>query len=148
MAESTNKNLVRILKKEVADNQRNWHNLLHNALWEDRVTPKEDIGNSPYFLVCEQESILPNGIYIPSLQLDQDSRGQPSSVIQQRIDTLLMLAKEREKAKSKFKAHQQVVKMWFDKHKAKEKNFEVGDLVLKWERENEPKGKHSKFQNL
>jgi hypothetical protein len=24
----------------------------------------------------------------------------------------------------------------------------VGDLVLKWDRVNEPKGKHSKFQNL
>jgi hypothetical protein len=24
----------------------------------------------------------------------------------------------------------------------------VGDLVLKWDRENESKGKHSKFQNL
>jgi hypothetical protein len=41
VAESTNKNLVRILKKMVADNQRNWHSSLHNALWDDRVTPKE-----------------------------------------------------------------------------------------------------------
>jgi hypothetical protein len=40
------------------------------------------------------------------------------------------------------------VKRWFDKHKAKEKAFEVGDLVLKWDKENEPKGKHSKFQSL
>jgi hypothetical protein len=40
------------------------------------------------------------------------------------------------------------VKRWFDKHKSKEKNFEVGDLVLKWDKENEPKGKHSKFQIL
>ena len=59
-----------------------------------------------------------------------------------------MLEEEREKAKSKFLAHQQIVKIWFDKHKAKEKNLEVGDLVLKWDRENKPKGKHSKFQNL
>jgi hypothetical protein len=123
VAESTNKNLVRILKKTVADNQRNWHNLLHNALWADRVTPKEAIGNSPYFLVYGKESILPNGLYLPSLQLAQDSSGEPSSVIQQRIDTLLMLEEEREKAKSKFLSHQQIVKRWFDKHKAKEKNF-------------------------
>ena len=40
------------------------------------------------------------------------------------------------------------MKRWFDKHKAKEKNFEVGDLVLKWDIANKPKGKHSKFQNL
>jgi hypothetical protein len=50
--------------------------------------------------------------------------------MQQRINTLLMLEEEREKAKSKFLAHQQIVKQWFDKHKAKEKSFEVGDLVL------------------
>jgi hypothetical protein len=49
--ESTNKNLVRILKKIVAYNQRNWHISLHNSLWFDRVTSKESIGNSPYFLV-------------------------------------------------------------------------------------------------
>jgi hypothetical protein len=51
VAESTNQNLVRILKKTVKDNQINWHNQLHNSLWVDRVTPKEAVGNSPYFLV-------------------------------------------------------------------------------------------------
>jgi hypothetical protein len=105
----------------------------------DRVTPKESIGNSLYFLVYGKESILPNGLYLPSLQLSQESRGHPSSTLQQRIDTLLMLDEEREKDKVKFTAHQQVVKRWFDKHKAKEKNFEVGDLVLKWDKENSPK---------
>jgi hypothetical protein len=94
--ESTNNNLVRILKKTIAHNQRNWHNLLHNALWADRVTPKESIGNSQYFLVYGHESILPNELYLPSLQLAQDSEGQPSSVIQKRIDTLLMLEEEME----------------------------------------------------
>jgi hypothetical protein len=59
-----------------------------------------------------------------------------------------MLEEEKEKAKLKFIAHQQIVKRWFDKHKAQEKNFEVGDLVLKWDRENELKGKHSKFYNI
>jgi hypothetical protein len=148
VAESTNKNLVRILKKTVVDNHRNWHNQLHNVLWDDRVTPKEAIGNSPYFLVYIQEAILPNGLYLPSLQLAQDSNDDKSSTIQQRINTLLMLEEERERAKSKFLSHQQIVKRWFDKHKAKENNFEVGDLVLKWDKVNEPKGKHSKFQSL
>jgi hypothetical protein len=69
-------------------------------------------------------------------------------VIQQGIDTLLMLKEEREKEKSNFVAHHYIVKRWFDKHKAKEKNFEVGDLVLKWDRKNEPKENYSKFQNL
>jgi hypothetical protein len=69
VVESTNKNLVRILKKIVADNQGNLHSSLHNDLWADSVTPKEAIGNSPYFMVYRKESVLPNGLYLPSLQL-------------------------------------------------------------------------------
>jgi hypothetical protein len=60
--------------------------------------------------------------------------------MQKGINTLLILEEEREKDKSKFLSHQHIVKRWFDKHKGKEKNFEVGDLVLKWDRANEPKG--------
>jgi hypothetical protein len=102
VAESTNKNMVRLLKKMVADNHRNWHNQLHNSLWADRVTPKEAIVNSPYFLVYGQQSIIPNGLYLPSLQLAQDSNDDKSSTMQQRINTLLMMEEERERAKSKF----------------------------------------------
>jgi hypothetical protein len=47
--------------------------------------------------------------------------------------------------KTKFFAHQHIVKIWFDKRKAKETIFEVGDLVLKWDRENEPQGKNLNF---
>jgi hypothetical protein len=63
---------------------------------------------------------MPNKLYLPYLQLAHASRGQPSSALQQRIDTLLMLDKEREKAKDNFTAHQQTVKIWFDKHMARE----------------------------
>jgi hypothetical protein len=106
VVESTNKNLVRILKKTVVENQINWHNLIHNALWANRVTPKEAIGNSIYFLLYGKEAILPNGFYLPSLQISQASKGHPSSTLQQRIDTLLMLYEEREKDKVKFTTHQ------------------------------------------
>jgi hypothetical protein len=68
--------------------------------------------------------------------------------MQQRIDTLLMLEEERERDRNKFTAHQQLVKRWFEKHKSGDKNFNVGDLVLKWDKVSEPKGKHSKFQIL
>jgi len=59
-----------------------------------------------------------------------------------------MVEEEWEQARRKFATHQKIVKKWFDKHKTEDKNFEVGDLVLKWDKINETKGKHSKFQNL
>jgi hypothetical protein len=40
IAESTNKNLIKILKIIVTEHQRNWHLSLPNALWTDRVKSK------------------------------------------------------------------------------------------------------------
>jgi hypothetical protein len=71
LAESTNKNLIKIIKRTVAENHKNWHNALLNPLWADRVTPKATIGNSPFFLVYGREAILPPHILLPSLQLSQ-----------------------------------------------------------------------------
>ena len=52
----------------------------------------------------------------------------------------------RSKSKEQFKHQQEVVKRWFDKHKVGNKEFEVGDLVLKWDHPHDEKGKHTKFQ--
>jgi len=59
-----------------------------------------------------------------------------------------VLEEEREKDKHKFVAHYDIVKIWFEKHKDSDNNFEVGDLGLISDRVNEPKGKHTRFQNL
>ena len=40
------------------------------------------------------------------------------------------------------------MKRWFDKHKAGKREFEVGDLVLKWDHPHDQKRKHTKFQQL
>ena len=59
-----------------------------------------------------------------------------------------MVEEERERSQKKFSIDQQLVKKWFEKHKVGDKKFEIGDLVLKWNKIHEPKGKHSKLQNL
>ena len=41
-----------------------------------------------------------------------------------------------------------MVKRWFDKHKARKREFKVGDLVLKWDHPHDEKGNHTKFQQL
>ena len=51
LAESTNKNLIRILKKIVIENQRSWHLAFINALWANTFTPNNSLGVSPYTLV-------------------------------------------------------------------------------------------------
>lgn len=67
VVESTNKNLLQIIKKTIVENQRDWHNALDTALWANRVTPQMSLGTSPYFLIYGKEAILPHNIYLPSL---------------------------------------------------------------------------------
>ena len=68
--------------------------------------------------------------------------------MEHRINTLLKLEEERESARKKFDQHQKTVKRWFDHRKSASRDLEVGDLVLKWDKEHEDRGKHTKFQCL
>jgi hypothetical protein len=54
----------------------------------------------------------------------------------------------RTQAKQNLYHHQQIVKSWFDANSSPDRNFDVGDLVLKWDKAHEGKGEHTKFQNL
>ena len=71
LVESTNKNLIKLLKKTFIENQRSWNTTLPNALWVDRVTPKNSLGVSLYTLVYGKEAIFPSNILLPSSQLAQ-----------------------------------------------------------------------------
>jgi hypothetical protein len=65
LEESTNKNLIKIIKRTVSENHKNWHNALYNALWVDRVTLKASVGNSPFFLIYGREEFSPHMSYFP-----------------------------------------------------------------------------------
>ena len=99
LVESTNKKLLKILKRTISVHHRNWHTELVNALWADRVTPKAAIGNSPFFLVYGTEAILPPNLFLPSLQLAQSVQDEECPAMEKRINTLLKLEEEREKSK-------------------------------------------------
>ena len=80
----------------MASHHKKWHTQLYNALWEDQITPKVALGNSPYCLVYGKEAALPPHLTIPSLQLAQSIQESDSSPLQQRIDSLLKLEEDRE----------------------------------------------------
>ena len=128
------------------ENQRSWHSTLPNALWADRVTPKNSLGVSPYTLVYGKEAILPPNIILPSSIIAQESRGTNNEILHIRIYNLLKAEESRARAKENFKRQHEVVKRWFDKHKDGKKEFEVGDFLLKWDHPHDEKGKHTKFQ--
>jgi len=71
LAESTNKNLLRILKRILEDNPRTWHEKLNWALWADRITFKSAMKTSPYTLVYGKRVTLPTHIELPILRILQ-----------------------------------------------------------------------------
>jgi hypothetical protein len=60
----------------------------------------------------------------------------------------MKLEEVRTQDKRKLDQHQQLIKSWFDSNSASDRNFEVGNLILKWDKPHEGKGEHTKFQNL
>ena len=79
------------------------HLALLNALWADRVTPKNSLGVSPYILVYGKEAILPPNIMLPSSIIAQESRGPDNEILQLRIYNLLKAEESRSKGKERFK---------------------------------------------
>eukprot|EP00253_Pinus_taeda_P028458 PITA_28458 len=148
LAESTNKNLLKIIKRTIEQNHKNWHKSLVFALWADRITQKASIGTSPFNLVYGKEAVLLTNLALPSLALVQFIEERPSSSIQLRHDQILKLEEEREKAKITHDKHQQIIKLSFDLASSSSKQLQVGDLVLKWDKAHEDKGKHTKFQKM
>jgi hypothetical protein len=146
LVESTNKNLIKIIKRMVAENHKSWHNALLNVLLADRVTPKAIVGNSPFFLFYGRESILPPHILLPSLHLSHKIQEEDCPPLENHINALMKLEEVRAQAKCKLDQHQLLVKIWFDSNSTSDRNFEVGDLVLKWDKPHEGKGEHTKFQ--
>ena len=58
-----------------------------------------------------------------------------------RINVLIKLEEEINKTKENILKHQTIVKKWFDSHKSTEREFQVGDLVLKWDKQHEDDGR-------
>lgn len=135
MAESTNKNLLSVIKKLLDQNPRDWHSQLRFALWADRTRAKRSLGTSPYHLVYGKDPVFPIQLRIPTLRfmheyLDPDDRDQIH------LSQLLLLEEQRDQALENFAKHQGIVKRWFDK-RATMKSFRISDLVLYWDKAHE-----------
>jgi ribonuclease HI len=146
LAESSNKSLVRIIKKLLEQNARGWDSKLKFALWADRVTCKKSIGTSPFKLVYGTEAIFPVQLALPVAKFLQETDSEPSDLTR-RIHNLVELQQDREQLLERTELHQEKIKEIFDK-KVKSNVFKTGELVLKWDAARQEKGKHDKFEAL
>eukprot|EP00253_Pinus_taeda_P009551 PITA_09551 len=146
LAESSNKSLVNIINKLLEINKKRWHKKLINALWADRVSQKKSIGMSPFELVYGVDAVFPTSLSVLVAKLFQEASGEEDSM-QRRISQMIHLQQTQDEVHQNSLKLQERIKKIYDK-KAKADDFQIDDIVLRWDARNEDKGKHGKFDNL
>jgi hypothetical protein len=56
--ESSNKTLIKLIKKKIEENPKRWHEILLEALWAHRISKHSATNVTPFELVYGQEVIL------------------------------------------------------------------------------------------
>ena len=121
LAESSNKSLVKIIKKLLEDNKKTWNKKLVNALWADRLNTKKSIGTSPYQLVYGMDVVFPSSLGVPVMKIIQELQVETND-IQRRINQTIHLQQTREEVCIKSQVIQGKIKKIYDK-KTKEYDF-------------------------
>eukprot|EP00253_Pinus_taeda_P011509 PITA_11509 len=146
LAESSNKSLVNIIKKLLEINKKSWHKKLVNALWVDRVSQKKSIGMSPFELVYGTDAVFPTSLSVPVAKFLQEVSDEEDPM-QRRISQMIHLQQTRDEVLQNSLKLQERIKKIYDR-KAKPDDFPIDDIFLRWDAQNEDKGKHGKFDNL
>jgi hypothetical protein len=68
-AKSSNKTLIKLIKKKIEDNPRRWHKVLSEALWAHRISRHGAIKVTPFELVYGQEAVLPVEVNLDAYML-------------------------------------------------------------------------------
>ena len=67
--ESSNKILIRLIKKKIEENPRRWHEVLSEALWAHHISRHGDTKVTPFELVYGQEAVLPVEVNLDAYRL-------------------------------------------------------------------------------
>jgi transposase InsO family protein len=67
-AESSNKTLIKLIKKKIKENLKRWHEVLSEVLWAHRISKHSATKVTPFELVYEQEAILPMKVNLDALR--------------------------------------------------------------------------------
>ena len=68
-AESSNKILIKLIKKEIEENPKRWHEVLSEALWAHRISRHGATKVTLFELVYGQEAVLPIEVNLDAYRL-------------------------------------------------------------------------------
>jgi hypothetical protein len=69
MVESSNKTLIKLIKKKIVENPKRWHEVLSKALWTHRISKHSATKVTPFVLVYGKEVVLPVEVNLDALRI-------------------------------------------------------------------------------
>jgi hypothetical protein len=127
-AESSNKTLIKLIKKEIEENPKRWHEVLLEALWVHRISKHSTTKVTPFELVYGQEAVLPVEVNLDALQIARQNELSTVDYHNLMLDQLDEVSDERVKALGEIERDKLRVDRAYNK-KVKENLFQVRDLV-------------------
>jgi hypothetical protein len=127
-AESSNRTLIKLIKKEIEENPKRWHEVLLEALWVHRISKHSTTKVTPFELVYGQESVLPVEVNLDALQIARQNELSTVDYHNLMLDRLDEVSDERVKALGEIERDKLRVDRAYNK-KVKENLFQVRDLV-------------------
>jgi hypothetical protein len=128
--ESSNKTLIKLIKKKIKENPKRWHEALSEALWAHRISKHSATRVTPFELVYGQEVILPVEENMDALQISRQNEFSAVDYHNLMLYRLYEVSDERVKALGKIERDKLRVARAYNK-KVKKNLFQVGDLVGK-----------------
>jgi hypothetical protein len=128
--ESSNKTLIKLIKKKIEENPRGWHEVLSETLWAHRISRHGATKVTPFELVYGQEAVLPVEVNLDAYRLAKQN--DLSAIVYHNLmmDNIDEMTNMRLKALKKIEKNKARVARAYNK-KVKSKSFQVGELVWK-----------------
>jgi hypothetical protein len=127
-AESSNKTLIRLIKKKIYDNLKQWHKILSEALWAHRISKHRATKLSPFELVYGQEAVLLVEISLNVVSFTKQNDLSVGDYYNSMMDNVDEVTDKRMIALGEIEKDKIMVAKAYNK-KVKAKLFQVGDLV-------------------
>jgi dihydroneopterin aldolase len=129
-AESSNKTLIKLIKKKIEENPRRWHEVLSEALWAHRISRHGATKVTSFELVYGQEVVLPIEVDLDAYRLTKQNDLSAVVYYDLMIDNIDEVTDVRLKALNEIEKDKARVTKAYNK-KVKSKSFQVRELVWK-----------------
>jgi transposase InsO family protein len=97
-AESSNKTLIKLIKKKIEEKPKRWHEVLSEALWAHRISTHSAIEVTPFELVYGQEAFLPMEVNFNDLRIARQNELSAADYHNLMLNRLDEVSDERVKA--------------------------------------------------